>query len=130
MPKKKIGLTIRPHNPRAMQFNRPLLREPVHDQQFIEWILQRIRDTRTILKRASAHLKRRLAKPSVYTEPFVGLASQRRRIEVKLQTRSVLKGPPGRPRVEQRKPPLGRERLHPLNSNSNIGISTFNAERL
>jgi hypothetical protein len=39
MPNKQIPRPIRPHDPAPMQLNRFLLREAVHDEEFVKGIL-------------------------------------------------------------------------------------------
>src|SRR5215468_10133727 len=58
MPDEQIRIPICADNPSTVQFDRLLLREAVHNQEFVEGILERFCIPREIQERLTIHLQR------------------------------------------------------------------------
>src|SRR6516164_1728948 len=83
---EKIRFSIPANNSSAVQFDRLLLGKPVHDQEFVEGILERFCVPREIQKRLPTHLQHSRTKTAIYPKPLVGLIPKPRRYKIKLET--------------------------------------------
>src|SRR5579859_500624 len=82
MSNKQVPYPIRRNHAARVQFNPALLREPVHDQQFVEWIIERSNHGfwRTH-KDFAAHPKVCPAKVAIHQQTLIRILTQRSRLE-------------------------------------------------
>src|SRR5215469_16430186 len=130
MPDEQIRIAICADNPSTVQFDRLLLREAVHKQQFVEGILERFCIPREIQERLPIHLQRSRIKTVIYAEPLVGLTPKPWRYEIKLETVFGLKGFPSGSRVKHRKPWFTVEHIGPSHAHPEVGRCILHPKRL
>jgi hypothetical protein len=94
MPDKQIPGPIWPDDPAAVQFNRALLGEAVHNQQFVKWIFQRLNRIRNTSETFLAHLKSCASKAVIDQQPLVGSLSEMPGAEIESESsRALMQSP-------------------------------------
>src|SRR5437660_12666406 len=89
MPDEQVTGSIRAHDSATVQLNRLLLREPMHDQELIQRILQRLRYIGKSSKRLLAHVKRCLAEALIHMQSLIRPLTKNRGIEIELKSAFV-----------------------------------------
>jgi hypothetical protein len=82
---KQIPRPIRPHDPAPMQLNRFLLREAVHDEEFVEGIAKWRHPPLKIRETLFIHLEGSVAKCMIYQQSFERAFAKWRKVEIKLE---------------------------------------------
>jgi hypothetical protein len=90
MPDKQIPSPIGPDDAAAVQFDRSLLREAMHDQEFVEGILKGKYRVAHACEIRFVHLDGCPAELAIHDQSFVRMRSQHRSAEVKLEFCSTL----------------------------------------
>src|SRR6266498_3848058 len=100
MSNEEIPYTVAIDDATAVQFDCVLLRQPMHDEQLIEWIFQGgDRDLR-IRKRFGIHQQRRSPELLVHDQTLVRAFASYGRLEIKLKVFFVFVQSPDRTRIK------------------------------
>src|SRR2546428_14024173 len=86
MPDEQVTGSIRAHDSATVQLNPLLLREPMHDQELIQRILQRLRYIGKSSKRLLAHVKPCLAEAPTHMQSLIRPLTKNRRIAIELKS--------------------------------------------
>jgi hypothetical protein len=120
MPDKQVARPIRPHDATTMQLNRPLLREPVHDQQFVKWIFQGLNWPWKTSEALFIHLYRGAAETFIDQKSLVRLVPEKRSVKVKQERRLTFMQLPRGPGIEESTADTGFKPIFPFNPDLDI----------
>src|SRR5438128_2510104 len=112
-----------------MQLNRLLLREPVHDQQLIERIAQRLNRQRKSSQTLFVHLKRSLPKTGIDQQSLDWSIPKNGSRKIKLETAIPLRQLPCCARIEEAAARSGSEVCDPLDTNIDVGNTRWSTKR-
>ena len=101
MSDKKIPNPIRTHNPAAVQLNRFLLREAMHDQELIEGILEGRCRGSAPREALFVNFQSCPAEIRVYDKSSIGTVTERCGVEIESESEIVLIQAPSRAGIEK-----------------------------
>jgi len=120
MSDKQIANAIGSHDAATMEFNRLLLREPVHNEEFIEGIAQRGWNLFLTDQALLTHLNDTVPKAAVHKKSLVWSTPEQRSGEVKTVSVTLSVKTPRRTRIEETRSPFGRKSGYPFNLQSEV----------
>src|ERR1017187_722792 len=112
-----------------MQLNRLLLRKPVHDQEFVEGITQRLHFGGKVHKALFVHLQSCIAKLGIDQQPLEGGLPENGGVKVKLKSVRTFRQRPSRSRIEDLPSKCRSKTADSIYPNINIGNTRFDTKR-
>jgi hypothetical protein len=122
VPHKQIAHAVSPDNAGAVQLDGSLLREAMHDEEFIEGIRQRRQQESHFLSNFATQLQPSLREASINEKSLVRPAFQSRSVKVKAEAISVLVQSPGASGVKNLAGRKRGQQVCQFHLNGNVGV--------
>src|SRR5215469_5892029 len=130
MSDKKIPTPVPAHDPAAMQFNRFLLREAMHDQEFVQRIFERRSCTWKAREGLLIHLKECALETAVNHQSLIRACTEGGRTEIELKTFVSFIEPPSSSGIKKGRIYVGDQAGCRIDVNVDISYASFHAKQL
>jgi hypothetical protein len=112
-----------------MQFNRFLLCQAVHDEKFIQGIIERYCRARRVCEVTHIHGEYGVPEAEIYHESFIWSFAENRGVEIKLESSILLVKAPDGTGIEKPLPRRRRKVFRPLDFDGQIRNPTAGTKR-